>query len=225
VAQVGGLGSELETGCGALGAASCDTPSPLGAGFFAFVGYTWDPVGFELMVGGLADVTNQKAHFDGNLSNGQNPLVAAPARDEKFTIFRAGPIGAIRARATFQNRIVRGSFAAGLGLAYKVMFMQRKATSSDGALSDTFNPDSVSYVAPGISLDASIQLRVGASTALVLGAMLWAESAGSSAATAPDANRNIGGNGTLVPISTPQYHLATGSQIFLGPYLGMMFGP
>jgi hypothetical protein len=225
VAQVGGMGTELETGCGALGASSCDTPSSLGAGLFGFVGYTWDPVGFELMIGGLADVATQKAHFDGNLSNGQNPLLAAPARDEKFTLFRAGPFGAIRARATFQNRVVRGTFAAGLGLSYRQVFMQRKAASADGTLTDTFNPDSTSYVSPGVSVDAAVQLRVSASTALALGVMLWAESAGSSVATAPDPHRNLGGNGQFTPISTPQYHVATGSQVFLGPYLGMMFGP
>jgi hypothetical protein len=225
VAEVGGIGSDLETGCGSLGAASCSTPSPLGAGAFGFVGYTWDPVGFELMLGGRADVTSQSAHFDGNVSNGQNPLLATPARDEKLTIFRAGPMGAIRARATLQNRVVRGTFAAGIGLSYKQVFLQRKATSADGSLSDTYSPDSVSYVSPGISIDAAVQLRVGQATALALGLMLWAENAGSSAATAPPANRNLGGNGQLVPIATPQYHLATGSQTFLGPYLGMMFGP
>jgi hypothetical protein len=28
-----------------------------------------------------------------------------------------------------------------------------------------------------------------------------------------------------LPIPTPQYHFATGSQIFLGPFVGLQFGP
>jgi hypothetical protein len=223
VFQLGGTGSELETRCGALGAASCDTPSPFGGGFFFFVGYTWNPVGFELMGAGHFDTSTQTATFDGNAKNGANPLVASPARTEKFSFYRYGGAAALRVRATVQSRTIRASFAAGLGLAVKSMRMDRKTQSTDPTVPivDDYAPSSVTYVTPGLSLDLGVHFRLGQSTAFSIGTQLWAENAGSSGTTAPDPQRAVG----PIPIATPAYHTATGSQVFLQPYVGMMFGP
>lgn len=223
--SAGGMGSDLETGCSALGATSCETPGPMGAGLLGFVGYTWNPVGFELAFGGMADYGQQKAHFDAALRNNENPLLASPARTEQFSFFRYGPVAALRARATFQTRAVRGTIAGGLGIAVRELLMERQATSADGVQSDKFSPDAISYISPAITIDAAVHWRVGPSTALSLGLLVWAENAGSSHQTQGDPNRFIGGGGSATPIATPPYHIATGSQTFIGPYLGMMFGP
>lgn len=226
VYEVSGLGTELENRCTALGAVSCDTPSPYGAGAFGYVGYTWNPVGFEVMLGGLFDGTAQRATFDGSTTSGQNPLLSTPARNERFTLLRFGGLGAIRARATMQGKLFRGSIAAGLGLSYKLMEMERKASSADGTnLQDVYIPDGKGYFSPAITIDASLQIRVGATTALAVGVLVWAENAGTSTKTASDPNRHMGNATTAVPIATPEYHLATDAQVFLGPYLGMQFGP
>lgn len=224
--QTGSMGSELETHCSSLGATACDTPSPVGGGAFGFFGYTWNPVGFELMLGGMIDATKQRASFDGTAANGENLLLATPARNEQFTFVRYGGIGALRVRATIPGRIVRGSFAGGLGLSYKALAMQRMATSAGGSnLQDTYVPGTVSYISPGISLEASVQVRVSPTTSLCAGLTLWAENAGNSAATAADPNRHLASTATEVPLATPSYHVATSSQVFIGPYVGMMFGP
>jgi hypothetical protein len=222
-----GLGSELESRCSALGASKCDTPSSYGAGTFGYVGYTWNPIGFEVMLGGLFDGVTQRATFDGNTSSGQNPLVATPPRNERFTFIRFGGLGAIRARATMQNQHVRGSIAAGLGLSYKLMTMERKTTTADGTnMQDGYVPDPVSYFSPAITVDASVQLRLGQTTSIALGFLVWAENAGTSTKTPADPKRFLGGGtGTPAPISTPEYHLASDAQIFIGPYIGMQFGP
>jgi hypothetical protein len=220
---LGGLGSDLETQCSTLGASSCDTPSPIGSGAFGYVGYTWFPVGFELMLGAMFDTASQHANYNGQPMANENPLVGQPARDEKFTFLRVGGIGALRARATIQTRVIRASFAAGLGLAVKNLWMKRSTTATDGSgATSTSVPDPISYVSPGISIDASVGARLGEATSLVLGLMLWAENAGSSKETAPEPSAHLSSG---QPLATPGYHLATGSQVFFGPYLGMMFGP
>jgi len=234
---VGGMGTELETNCSTLGAASCSTPSPAGGGGFGYVGWTWDPVGFEVMLGGGADTTQQTAHFTGIAPSGAALPATNPARNETFTFVRAGGLGAFRVRATFQGNVIRGTVAAGLGFSYKLMLMKRDATTTaeQPQLSTTYVPSTVSYVSPALTLEAAIHFRASPTIAIALGLELWAENAsiaGTNSVPAgqpePLGNLNSGANGSNAPlqaIPTPAYHLATGPQVFLGPFLGMQFGP
>ncbi len=222
---LGAMGTELELKCGALSAASCETPGPLGGGLQGYVGYTWNPVGFELMLGGSADVTEQKATFDGKVPQGGNPLFASPLRTETFTTLRAGGFGAVRLRLSAQTRGVRFSFAAGFGGALRVLAMQRAADTPDGG-SDRFVPGAITYVSPAASFDLSVHWRVGRSTTLAIGAQVWAENAGDNAKTARDGSRYIvKGSAPVAVIPTPSYSLASGTQVLIGPYIGMQFGP
>jgi hypothetical protein len=236
---VGGQGTELETNCTTLGAQSCNTPSPLGGGFFAYGGWTWDPVGFELMVGGGADTTQQTAHYSGVAASGSLVPASTPARNEVFTFVRAGGLGAIRARATFQGNVIRATFAGGLGASYKTLWMKRDATTTteQPALSSTYavNPGSVSYLSPALTLEAAVAFRVTHTFAISLGLEVWGENAGSGGSNStpagqpqplinPNANPNAPNNSPQFT-PTPPYHLATGPQVFLGPFIGLQFGP
>jgi hypothetical protein len=232
---IGGQGTELDTNCDTLGAASCKTPSPIGGGAFGYVGWTWNPVGFELMLGASADTVQQTAHFDGAGKSGTLPL-AMPARDEQFTFARFGGLVAVRARASIQGPLVRGTIAGGIGFSYKQMVMERDATATDGTnRQDKYVPEpkSVAYVSPGITLEGALHVRFTPTLALAVGASLWADNASiaGSNSVPPNPGRllaapnNPPGAPPPVPIPTPQYHLATGAQVFLGPFLGMQFGP
>jgi hypothetical protein len=234
---IGGMGTELETNCNTLGSTSCTTPSPVGGAGFGYVGWTWDPVGFEVMLGGGADTTQQTAHFTGMAPSGSALPASAPARTETFTFVRAGGLGAFRVRATFQGNFIRATFAGGLGVSYKLMLMKRDATttSEQPQLSTTYVPGNISYVSPALTLEAAIHFRASPTLSIALGLELWAENASiagtnsvPSAQPEPLVNPNAGANGmAAVPqfIPTPAYHLATGPQVFLGPFLGMQFGP
>ena len=226
---VGGMGTELETDCNNLGAASCTTPSPIGGGAFVYVGYTWNPVGFELMLGGEGDSVKQTAVYTGNATS---PTAAGPARTESFTFVRAGGVAAIRARATFQTRLVRGTIAGGLGVSYKEMFMDRDATdASNSSLVSKYVPGGVGYLSPAITIEAAFQLRLTQTVAISVGGLLWADNAsiaGSNSVAAPTTKQFLTNDSSSPPpelIPTPQYHLATGTQVFVGPFLGMQFGP
>jgi len=231
-AQLNSLGSELQTGCQSLGATTCDTPNPFGFGAFGYVGYTFDPIGFEVMLGGSFDSTTQRATYDGNTTANpnQNVLLATPARNERFTIDRFGGIGALRARGTIQGKRWRASLAAGLGLAYKIMAAERKVATADGTNlteRDVYGPGGFSYFSPAVSVDAAVHWRLTPTTALSLGVTLWGENAGNSVVTQPAQNDVLVNTQTktVVPLFTPAYHLASSGQLFVGPYLGMQFGP
>jgi hypothetical protein len=122
---------------------------------------------------------------------------------------------------------VRITGAAGFGLGYKAMLMKRDTTSADGSgLRDVYVPDPVTYVSPGISAEAALHLRVTPTVAFAVGVEFWAENAPSGTASPPSSGRHLlKANTPPVPLETPQYHLASGAQVFLGPFLGMQFGP
>ncbi len=222
------MGSELDTGCGTLGAASCSTPAPTaGGGIFGYAGYTWNPVGFELMIGASGDTVQQKATY--NASGGASGTLpaTAPARTETFTFGRAGGFGAVRVRASYSLPAVRLTAAAGLGLAYRVMLMKRDSTATDGSgLRGLYIPDPVTYLSPAVSAEAAVALRVTPTLAVAIGAEFWAENAASGTASPPSPGQKLyAPNTTPATDPTPQVHFASGPQIFLGPFLGLEFGP
>jgi hypothetical protein len=230
---VGGMGTSLETNCQTLGAATCNTPNATGGGAFGYIGYTWDPIGFEFMLGGMADAEQQSATFTAQslTTNGGLTPAAVPARVEKFDFLRIGAVAAIRARASFQTKLFRGTISGGPGVSYRLMQMERDATASDNSgRTDKFVPDPVGYFSPAITADAAFGWRVSATVAIEVGAFFWADNAsiaGSNSAPPQPGHRllNSASPDTSVPINTPGYNLATGSQVFIGPFLGMMFGP
>ena len=227
---VGGQGTDLDTNCDGLGASSCDTGQPAGGAAFGYVGWTWDPVGFELMLAGSVDTLAETAHF-GTGANAGSPL-ATPPRNESFRFLRAGGLVALRARASFQGRWLRGTIAGGLGLSYKQMFMERDAVTTDGTdRRDVFVPkDNVAYVSPAISVEGALHFRLTPTVAIAVGLEMWADNAsiwGNNATNAAP-GRLVGSATSTTPpeaIATPSYHLASGPQVFLAPFLGMQFGP
>jgi hypothetical protein len=175
----------------------------------------------------------QTAHFNGVNRTGTVLPVSAPARDEKFTFARFGGLAALRVRASFQSDLVRGTVAGGLGVSYKQLLMKREATATDSTgRRDSYVPDGVSYVSPAISLEGAVELRVSGAVAIALGLEMWADNAsiwGTNAAPQTSGHVLLANpsrpDAPPAPIPTPQYHFASGSQVFLGPFLGMQFGP
>jgi hypothetical protein len=224
---LGSQGTELDTHCDTLGAASCQTPSPAGGGLFGYAGWTWNPIGFELMVGGSFDAVRQGASFDGMGRSGNLPL-SMPARDETFHFYRAGGVAAVRARAVFPiGPALRGTVAGGLGVSYKQMFMTRRAVVPNGG-QDLYAPGSIGYWSPAVTVEASLQVRFTPTLALSVGGLMWADNASiaGSDASPPEAPRKIvDANQVPEPLPTPQYHFASGPQVFIGPLIGLQFGP
>jgi hypothetical protein len=135
----------------------------------------------------------------------------------------------VRARATAQWEKFRGTLAGGVGLAVKDMGVQRVATATDGSGgTDKFTAGGAVYFGAALTAEAAVHYRVTPSIAISLGLEMLADSAsmGGSTAVGPQPGHALvtpRGQATFIP--TPQYNLASGAQVFLGPFLGMIFGP
>jgi hypothetical protein len=195
----------------------------IGGGLTGFIGYHWDPVGVELFLGAQYDQQKPTLTWtDPSTDPGNGP---DPARKEEFSLRRVGGFGALRIRLTFQGEKLRFSVATGVGLAYRSMLLTRDTTSpTNAAFKDAFVPDASSYLSPVLSFEPSLQYRLTPHTAISLAVALLVESprAFDQIPTTPQENTHRLGPS---PLTTQPYEIATGTQLFVGPVIGMMFGP
>jgi hypothetical protein len=237
-----GNGNDIQHLCENKTAGTHCTPDAIiGAALHGYVGYHWNPVGLELFFQPGYDQTTPSVQYDASPVN----LNADPARKEDYGFRRVGAAVALRARLTMQTGRIRGSFAAGPGAAYRQVLFTRDASAdiSGSHYTDHFFGSS-GYFAPDLSMDAHVGFRAGRALELLLGYQVLFESPrafGEKVTIEGDPCRMLA-NGSLpptpaglacvpsipgqtIPISTPTYQLLTGTQTFMGLYLGLQFGP
>jgi hypothetical protein len=222
----GGMKSSMQKLCsGAHPAelASCDEGNGLGASLNGFLGYHWDPIGVELFLGAQYD--NASPTLVWGPSSTDPGLGPDPARTEEFSLHRFGGFGALRIRLTLQTSKIRFTAATGVGLSYVTMFMKRDTkAAADPNQRDVFAPDAQGYLSPVLSFDPAIHYLLSPTTSVGLGLSLLIESPRAfdqTPTTTRDPARRLGPSG----LSTPSYTLASDTQIYFGPFIGMMFGP
>ncbi|MGO8996150.1 MAG: PEGA domain-containing protein [Polyangiaceae bacterium] len=228
--EPGGEGNEIDTNCTGLAANSCATSNPVGGGLMAWAGYAWHPVGIEAFLAGEYDEATPSATFIGATTPLENPLAVGEPRVEQFTFIRFGGMGAIRARISAQTNLLRFSFAAGFGLSIKDIFLIRQTQSNSGGQNTYPNSSPLGYgqiyVSPALSGDLSLAIRASKTIAFAVGVVGMFESAGSNLTLPSSSTQALGGGAQPPsPLPTPAYHLATGAQTFIGPYIGLQFGP
>ena len=188
--QINSAGSESETNCVTLGS-QCSASTPLGGGLLFSVGYMWRELGFDVLVGGILD-------------NGSR-LYADPSGNAKsYSVARVGGMQAIRVRGSIQSENFRGVVAVGPGLSERIIGIGQGFPS--------LPKDTSSYVSLAFTIDVSGQWRMGSSTALAAGVMLWVDDSGD-------------GVTTLAAPTAGTFHLVSGTQTFFLPYIGLQFGP
>ncbi|MBX3208610.1 MAG: PEGA domain-containing protein [Labilithrix sp.] len=226
----GGTGNAIEKQCDSkqdyAALVSCEAPGGLGGGFGGFVGYHWDPVGIELFVAGHYDQRTMKN--DWNAENTDLGIGPDPARLEEWNLRRLGGMALARVRLTWQSTKIRLGVTGGAGVSYRTMYLERLTTSKEiPALRDAFLSEGESYVSPVIAVEPSVMYRVTPGVAVSLGIQMFLETPSSfmngreTPTTKAEANHSLGLRG----LRTPAYELASNVQIFVGPVLGMMFGP
>jgi hypothetical protein len=186
--QLGSSGSESERNCGTVGT-QCSADPASGGGFMFSVGYMWKYVGFDLLAGGTVE-------------GGERRFVAGSNGQQSYTVEKLGGLAALRFRGSIQSENFRGTLALGPGIAFRAV-----------GQSDAFPgipKDGGTYRSLAFTADVNGQWRVGKTTSLVLGTMLWVEDAGNDVTTFRSA-----GN----------FHLVSGTQTTVMPYLGFQFGP
>jgi hypothetical protein len=223
----GGMGSSPEKLCDSSDkpkeVGSCDAGSGIGGGFGAFFGHHWDPVGVELFALGQYDQISPSLQW--NASSVDGGIGPDPPRTEDFKIRRAGGLGALRVRYTLQGEKLRFSTAAGVGLSFRTLFLERDTTATrDASLKSKLVTDGHGYTSFALSIEPSIQYRLTEGIAPMLGLSLVLDSPtslGDVPRTSAENHHRLGSSG----LSTPAYDLASGTQVWMGVFLGMMFGP
>lgn len=224
--EPGGSGNTIEDSCEVTGATSCESGMPMGGGLGGFIGWAFAPVGLEVFLLGAGDVVQPKASFDGATGSDINPLVSSPAREEEFVIGRFGGGGAARIRLLFPVDIFRFTGAIGAGLAYRHLLLGRDTVAENGAESSTGNEGGDGYLTGVLSVDLGAEVVLVGSSAFMIGASLWLEHAGDGVTTPSRNDVFLTKDGAVpAPQATPSYAMASGTQVFIGPYLGFFFGP
>ncbi|MFO0552771.1 MAG: PEGA domain-containing protein [Polyangiaceae bacterium] len=221
-----GSGNTMSTSCEVTGATTCEGGLPLGGGLGFYVGYAFAPIGLELYILAAGDVQSPHASFDGETSSDINPLVAKPAREEEFLIGRFGGGGVARLRLLAPVDIFRFTAAIGAGVAYRHLLLKRDTVADNGAESSVGNEDGTGYLTAVLSVAVGGQVLLGGTTALTFGANLWLEHAGDGVATEARTDVYLSKEGEIPqPQATPAYDMVSGTQVFIGPAIGLHFGP
>lgn len=223
----GGMGTSPEKLCDASDRPKelpgCDAGSGLGAGFGGFFGHHWDPIGVELFV--MANYDQLTATHGWLNSSPDGGIGPDPARNEEFAFRRVGGLGAARVRYTLQGAKLRFSAAAGVGLSTRTIFLERSTVSAtDPSLRDRLVTDGQGYLSFALNVEPSIQYRITEGVAAMLGLSLTIDNPTSLSdvpRSSPEGGHRLGPAG----ISTPAYDLASGTQAWMGAFIGMMFGP
>ncbi len=220
-----GMNSSIEKNCegGPAELRGCDKGSSVSGGLTGFFGYHWYPVGVELYGGAQYDQLDPTHEW---IASSVDPGIGTdPARREEFNLRRVGGFGAARVRLTLQSRKFRFSVAGGIGLVSRTIFLERITTATaNPQLRDGYGPDAQGYLSPILALEPTIQYRLGSGAAIAAGFLVLVENAtvlGDAPTTPREAERSLGPSG----LTTGPYTLASDAQVFLGPTLGMMFGP
>ena len=122
---VGGQGTDLDTNCDGLSASSCDTRQPIGGGAFGYVGWSFDPVGFELMLAGLGRHADGEGEFhERRCRRARRRSRSRRARRSSSRRASAGSWRCACARRR-SGASCAGTVAGGVGLSYKQLFMER----------------------------------------------------------------------------------------------------
>lgn len=228
--EPGGQGNTLESSCEVTGATSCESSMPMGGAVAGYIGYAFAPIGLELLLLGAGDISEPSATFDGTSGSDVNPLVASPAREESFLIGRFGGGGALRLRLLIPVERFCFTGAVGAGLAYREMLLGRETVAENGATSSIgteLGTDSEGYITGVLSIELGAQVLLAGTTSLTIGANLWLEHAGDGVPTPAESDVLLTGEDGQIPApqATPSYDMASGTQVFVGPFIGMHFGP
>jgi hypothetical protein len=228
----GGTGSALEQLCESStkppSLVSCDAPDGIGAGAGGFVGYHWDPIGIELFLSAQYDQRTVKT--DWNAQNTDPGIGPDPARLEEYNLRRLGGMGLARVRLTKQWPKFRFSVALGAGLVRRVLFLDRDTRSKeDPNLKDVYVSETAGYWSFIVGAEPSIMYRLTPGVSVALGAQIFMDGVSSPISgndsenprSTKDAPHSLGGRG----LTTNAFDLTSNVQVFVGPFIGMMFGP
>jgi hypothetical protein len=201
------------------------TSAVAGGGLDVRVGYSLGFVGIEgtVLLGYDHSATSVVVPPSALCSNCAHPGAGGPgpdgnpsssvARTENYDFSRFGGTVAVGARLMPKTQIIRPTFGVGVGASIKAVTYKRDIAGTPSSMST--NP--AIYVAPALMLDGGIELGSTPGTRFYLGCQFIADFASATPVTSNFTDPNY-------PQPNPPINGVNGTDIFIGPILGMQFG-
>lgn len=224
--SLSGAGQEIAPAANVV----ADEHAPMGGGAGLHLGYSFGYLQAEVVGLFLLDYHQGKRSFSGQpgdpgfYADAAGKRAGTFLRTEKYEYLGIAGYGGLGGRVTSQDDAVRFTFGASLGLTYRWIDLKR-STYEDG-----WKPGAVSYTAPALVLDGGLILGSTPGVKMTLGALLWIDFLGSDGVLTADepAGRNIsttiGTNRYNALLDSPAQKVRSGTQIYVGPTLGLQFG-
>jgi hypothetical protein len=200
----------------------CSSSSPLGAGLGVRVGYSFGWIALEGLLLGRYDYSSASATFDGSIAP-SNPFGGNAVRTESYSFHRFGGGLAVGARVASKHPHVRFTGSALVGATYTGNIYSFDAVGKSDPGNESKDTSSVvTYAAPLFVMDAGLLVgpASGAKVHIALVTMLELVGDGAKSNGFPGP-RSLGTSGNF---SEPPVAVAQGTQVFVGPMLGLDFG-
>lgn len=202
-------------------AGSCTTSTGVGGGVGLRIGYSTGILAGEGVILGAYDYSVARTIYGRYIAPGEGIANSGPARRERYRFHRYGGGVALGARVTSKNNIVR--FTAGVDFGFLVRAV-RYAYDADPLNGGTdhvgLTSPSHTYVVPASLVDVGIMLGSTPGTKLILGGQMIIEFSGKPRSAPGEATQTLDGQ----QLAMPSVQVAHGTDIFLGPVLGLQFG-
>jgi len=203
---------------------TCTTGFVLGGGLAVRGGYSFGIVGLELVGLFMAnhwedDVTYTSSGGAG--ATGAATSIGSVAHDEAYTFTTLGGIVAAGPRLTTAGRNFRVTLGAAGGVAIRDFQLSRSL--SNGLSESPAYSGSALAVSPAVTGDLGLIMGSTPGVNFILGVMTWVEVASTTKVNAQSPTETTSGNATFTAPSGP-LTVESGTQIYVGPYLGIRFG-
>jgi hypothetical protein len=203
---------------------SCSASSPLGTGLMLRIGYAFGWFAVEGIALGAYDYSTASADYTTNTAGTMQPHAGIP-RTEDYAFHHFGGGGAIGVRVANKHPHVRLTGAVYGGVVDMGNIYKRTATSTmlTPSQSEDYTSDNVSAAAALLLFDAGVLVGWANGPKVHVGLLTMIQFVGGPVlAAAPTSPRYLGtGNQTL---GTPPLQVLQGTEVQIGPLLGVDFG-
>ncbi len=196
-----------------------------GGGIDLRIGYSFGFIGLEGQVTFAYDHSADQVNVRSPQGTAQHPAVdprvVYPAGySENYDLHRIGTNITLGARLMPKTQGIRPTLGFGAGIAIKSIWFNRGVNTNlpNRDADNTVASGPTTYFAPAISVDAGIELGQTPGSRFYLGLQIFADFAGDVPASASPSSPGS------VKFPTPQIDLVRGTDVFIGPSLGVQFG-
>lgn len=223
--ETGKPSNDVAQGIGYTSDTSIQGSGTGGGGVGLRVGYSFGWVGVEGQITLAYDHSADQVDVRSQQGSAQHPAVdktvVYPAGySESYDLHRIGTNITLGGRLMPKTQNIRPTIGFGAGIALKSIWFNRgvKTNPPNTNADNTVSSGLTTYVVPAISLDAGIELGSTPGSRFYLALQMFVDFAGevpASVSPSPPGSANY---------PTPQIDLVHGTDVFIGPSLGVQFG-